>query len=389
MRAKSLIPFLYVAVWQLSFLFKVSVWVPLIALLIFVPFFLQKFYGDRKFPLAIFLSAVLMAMLTTPALITRTIQISFLLSPFLNSLYYSALLSVSIVPAVFSSAVDLFRKRTFEGMVLSGVLYFFSITPYSALASPGSLPKVILYDFSFDIAFSVLISYIYIAAGRKVLTPITFFFLYSVFSFLNISEKVSPLFNVVWEIISISMVFWISYFILGENIWVRRLLRTKKRVRVRRRKSKSDIVLAAVMALVAVAAFGSYYSHTIAADPTSSMYPEITPGSLLLIEPVNSSSIKVGDVIEFHAPWENGTLFAHEVVNITHVNGSFLFRTRGINNPVDDPEPVPSSDIVGIVVVHIPYIGYALIYGRVTAAAAMVIIMVSVLIEGSPGRRSH
>ncbi|MEM3676180.1 MAG: signal peptidase I, partial [Thermoplasmataceae archaeon] len=382
MKLKSVIPIAYVAVWQTSFLLKVPSLYTLLALLIFVPLFLRRAAGDRKVPHAIILSVMLMIMLTAPAIFTGTLQFEFLLGPFLSSLWYSALLSVSIIPSVFAATIEAFRKKQFDSMILSGVLYFFSITPISAFTDISYIPKIMLYDFGFDMAFSILVSYIYIAAGRKILTPMVFFFLYSAFSFLNVSEKVSPLFNIVWEVISISMVFWVAYFLMGENVWVKRLLRTRKVVRVRRSRSKTDVAMACIVATIAVAAIGSYYTHTVSADPTSSMYPEILPGSLLIVKPVSYSSIQVGEIIEFHAPWDNGTLFAHEVVKIIDQNNTLYFRTRGINNPVDDPAPVPAYDVVGRVIAHIPYLGYPIIYGRVTAAVAIVVILGSVLAEG-------
>lgn len=130
-------------------------------------------------------------------------------------------------------------------------------------------------------------------------------------------------------------------------------------------------------------ALGGYVTHTISSDPTPSMYPEITPGSLLFIKPASASDISSGDIIEFHAPWANGTLYAHEVVNITDENGQIYFTTRGINNPVNDPGLVPGKDLVGIVEMHIPYLGYPLIYGRVTAAVVMVLLIIGFLREGS------
>ena len=46
---------------------------------------------------------------------------------------------------------------------------------------------------------------------------------------------------------------------------------------------------------------------------------------------------------------------------------------------------VPGNDLVGIVVYHIPYLGYPLIYGRVTAAVVMIGIIASILLESGSG----
>ncbi len=382
MKVRWYLPVLYIVLWQLSFYFKIGPWYILVGTLPLVFLYYPKFMGDRKWRLSPVFFAIFAFLLVMPAVISHTISVHIYLSIFINSVEYSFLLSLTLIPIVFSTIVDLSGKRLFNGMLLSGLAYFLVITPIFEPYTILQIAKVLLYQLGFDLAFSVYISYLYLSEGKKTLGPFLFFALYSTFSFLGFSERVSPLFNIVWEIISISILFWMTYFAMGENYWVRKLLKTKRSIRIRSKRKKSDVAFAAVMAVIAVGAIGSYYTHTIAADPTPSMYPVIVPGSLLIIEPEPPQSIKLGEIIEFHAPWANGTLYAHKVVEIKKVDGQIYFRTRGINNPVDDPGMVPGSDLVGIVVYHVPYLGYPLIYGRVTAAVVMIGIIASILLEG-------
>ena len=385
MKVRWYLPVLYIALWQLSFYFKVSPWYVLMGTLPLALLYYRKFLGDREWKLSPVFFAIFAFLLVMPAVISHTISVRIYPDIFINSVEYSVLLSATLIPVVFSTIMDLSGKKLLNGMLASGLAYFLVITPVFEPYTVLQIAKVLLYQLSFDLAFSVYISYLYLSEDKKTLGPFLFFALYSTFSFLGFSEKVSPLFNIVWEIISISILFWMTYFVMGENYWVRKLLRTKPRIRIRNKRKKSDIVFAAVMAVIAVGAIGSYYTHTIAADPTPSMYPVIVPGSLLIIEPEPPQSIKLGEIIEFHAPWANGTLYAHKVVEIREVNGQIYFKTRGVNNPVDDPGMVPGNDLVGIVVYHVPYLGYPLIYGRVTAAVVMIGIIASILLESRSG----
>lgn len=387
MKIRSLIPPAYVAIWQISFYFKIDpLYIAAILLLLSIPF-LRRFLNDRRWFFGSLFMVLLILLLILPAAMTRTLSISFSLIPLLNSALYSLLFSVGAVSVIFAGIMEATKKNQAAGMVMTGIAYFLSVTPVFQSYTVTEIVKLMLYSFSFDVILSFYLSYLYLADNRKILGILAFLFPYSVFSFMNVTERVSPLFNIVWEVIAISIVFWITHIIMGNNVWVRKLLKSKKRLKLKRKTKPSDIAFAVIMGVVAVGAIGGYYTHTISADPTSSMYPIIKPGSLLLIKPANADSISVGEIIEFHAPWANGTLYAHEVVHIYHENGSVYFRTRGVHNPVDDPGLVPGYDLVGIVEYHIPYLGYPVIYGRVTAAFVMVLIMVSFFIPGK-GKRS-
>ncbi|MEM0156507.1 MAG: signal peptidase I, partial [Thermoplasmataceae archaeon] len=343
MKVRWYLPVLYIAIWQLSFYFKISSWYILIGTMPLVLFYYQKFMGDRRWKLSPVFFAIFAFLLIMPAVLSHTISAHIYPSIFINSAVYSFIFSFTLIPVVFSTIVDMSNRKLFNGMILSGLAYFLVITPVFEPYTGLQIVRLLLYQFSFDLTFSMYVSFLYLSGGKKSLGPFLFFALYSTFSFMGFTEKVSPLFNIVWEIISISILFWLTYFVMGENYWVKKLLKTKHRIRIRTRRKKSDIAFAAVMAVIAVGAIGSYYTHTIAADPTPSMYPVIVPGSLLIIEPEHPQSIKLGDIIEFHAPWANGTLYAHKVVDIEKVNGQIYFKTRGVNNPVDDPGMVPGS----------------------------------------------
>ena len=75
-----------------------------------------------------------------------------------------------------------------------------------------------------------------------------------------------------------------------------------------------------------------------------SMNPTLVEPELLEIQPYANRAPRVGDVIYFHAPDERDIV--HRVVAILPDG----IRTRGDNNPCDDPWLVPASALVGRVV---------------------------------------
>lgn len=86
---------------------------------------------------------------------------------------------------------------------------------------------------------------------------------------------------------------------------------------------------------------------------TPSMYPTIPPGSMVFIEP--QKTYHAGEVVEFKG---NGLLWVHRLVKIKP-NGTLV--TKG-DNPQSKPDVfVPATtmnDVVGSVVVSIPYLGF-------------------------------
>lgn len=84
---------------------------------------------------------------------------------------------------------------------------------------------------------------------------------------------------------------------------------------------------------------------------TESMDPDIKSGDLIICKEIDPEDIKVGDVISYFDPEGNGTtIVTHKVISkeIDSKTGEISFRTRGINNNVDDRLSVPEESVVGI-----------------------------------------
>lgn len=104
---------------------------------------------------------------------------------------------------------------------------------------------------------------------------------------------------------------------------------------------------------------------------TGSMEPAVPTGSLIVSRPVDPIDIDVGDVIVFRSPsgatvsgGADGVFEATEAMLITHrvvaVHGSGAdrtFRTKGDDNPDQDPWDVTADMIRARYVAHVPRIG--------------------------------
>lgn len=84
---------------------------------------------------------------------------------------------------------------------------------------------------------------------------------------------------------------------------------------------------------------------------SGSMEPEIMTGSICFID-LNDKDAERGDIAAYEL---NETTVIHRIVGIT-ADGNYI--TKGDNNDVNDPEPVNTSQIVGVYKFSVPKIGY-------------------------------
>ena len=94
---------------------------------------------------------------------------------------------------------------------------------------------------------------------------------------------------------------------------------------------------------------------------SGSMTPNINVNDMVINQRVQAYEIQVGDVITFlsESPLSNGLTITHRVAAITQApDGSYLFRTKGDANQTADEWLVPEENIIGKVLVKIPYVGY-------------------------------
>ena len=91
---------------------------------------------------------------------------------------------------------------------------------------------------------------------------------------------------------------------------------------------------------------------------TGSMRPTMPPGSLVLVRPVQTAAIDVGDVITFQPDPKLQSLVTHRVVGVNRDGGALSFVTQGDANRIADIKPVVADAVRGEVWFHVPYIGY-------------------------------
>lgn len=128
------------------------------------------------------------------------------------------------------------------------------------------------------------------------------------------------------------------------------------------------IVLIGIAAIVVPAATGS----TALTVMTSSMEPDLPPGTLVVVRPTSVEDIAPGDIVTYQLESGKATLVTHRVTEqrLT-ADGEFIFVTQGDANPGPDPGFIREVQIRGTVWYALPYVGWVsqIVTGDVRALA--------------------
>ncbi|WP_235536117.1 signal peptidase I [Nocardioides sp. Root190] len=92
---------------------------------------------------------------------------------------------------------------------------------------------------------------------------------------------------------------------------------------------------------------------------TGSMRPSYPPGTLVVVKPVKTNEIKVGDVVTYQIESGKPTVVTHRVTEVAvGLDGKTVFSTKGDDNGSVDRDPVQPVQIQGKLWYSIPYLGY-------------------------------
>jgi len=92
---------------------------------------------------------------------------------------------------------------------------------------------------------------------------------------------------------------------------------------------------------------------------TGSMRPNLPPGTLVVVRPVEPDEIGIGTVITYQLESGRPEAVTHRVteIGINNVSGERTFRTKGDANDAVDPDPVRPVQVRGEVWYSVPYVG--------------------------------
>ena len=115
---------------------------------------------------------------------------------------------------------------------------------------------------------------------------------------------------------------------------------------------------------------------------TDSMVPEFASGDLILCHTAEPEEVQVGDIICFYDPAGNGmTTVTHRVQEVTEgEDGSLAWVTKGDANNIEDVQPVPAENLVGIYRSRIPGLGNVAMFMQTTQGLILCVICPIILL---------
>lgn len=118
--------------------------------------------------------------------------------------------------------------------------------------------------------------------------------------------------------------------------------------------------------------------------------PTLHIGDIIVIQGVKPEDIyaapynetgRSGDIIVFRASSESDELIVHRAVGRTTINGEVYFITQGDNNAVPGPySPTPAENVVGKVILRIPWIGNLVLFMHDSSAIYIIVALIIILI---------
>jgi signal peptidase I len=148
----------------------------------------------------------------------------------------------------------------------------------------------------------------------------------------------------------------------------------------------------AVVITTGISFYSGGISDPIVAVTTGSMLPiyngfqdgeedPIYPfrGDALLIRKVPIDSIKVGDVIVFNVSGYRDPI-VHRIIDKWQEDDSYFFKMNGDNNMYPDSWTVSGDDIIGLVVLRIPHVGWLWLAVKTTFGQLIVLVAAVLLL---------
>jgi len=147
-------------------------------------------------------------------------------------------------------------------------------------------------------------------------------------------------------------------------------------------KKLAKTIILIIIAIIAIVFLVFYRPVSLWGDTlyepvyTGSMEPALPIGSVVVIKPVDTETLNIGDIICFRLSESATTTVTHRIINITNEG----FTTKGDANEDPDQWIVKKENVIGKAIFTIPYIGYIGYFVRTPIGFILLIIIPASLI---------
>lgn len=119
-------------------------------------------------------------------------------------------------------------------------------------------------------------------------------------------------------------------------------------------------------------------NYSILTVQSGSMEPSISMGSIVIIKP--TKEYKINEIITIKDPADKTISVTHRIVDIINTDNTISFVTKGDANESIDSETRKFENILGKVIIHMPYLGYIISFIKSGPGLLLTIVVPSVFI---------
>ena len=138
----------------------------------------------------------------------------------------------------------------------------------------------------------------------------------------------------------------------------------------------SCLVLIALLLVVSI--FPITGNFKVKVVESGSMEPAIKTGSIVVVKPVEQYD--VNDIITFVNPEKEEKSITHRIVDLEVIEGEKRFVTQGGANNSSDKRSVAKNEIVGEVLLDLPYLGYVVRVAQNPLGFILIIVVPALII---------
>ncbi len=144
-------------------------------------------------------------------------------------------------------------------------------------------------------------------------------------------------------------------------------------------------VLVLIVLLVVFSRTSWLGNYRLLVVQSGSMEPAIHTGAVVLVKP--AKNYQVGEIVTYQPKLHRQQTITHRIQAKKQINGRWAYITKGDANEDVDFSSVKPSQIVGKVMVNVPYVGYAIAAAKTKLGFVFLIIIPALIIVFDQSKR--
>ncbi len=147
------------------------------------------------------------------------------------------------------------------------------------------------------------------------------------------------------------------------------------------------LFIAVIAALLIISVFPITGNYKILVVQSGSMEPTIQTGAIVVVKPMQD--YQIGDIITFSNPNDRNESITHRIYDMKINQGVPVYITKGDANEDPDSWEILKKDVIGKMLLTVPFLGYAVDFVKTPLGFALIVIVPAGIIIGDEIRKIY